>query len=385
MRNAVAHLAKRVRFHFAKNRHFQRCRLARTLEMSHSRRYVQWPPSSRCAHHRRTITTLAPTRSTRSSTSTFQSLISQFLSTMSTRFFPRRRAFSIFAVCCALSAAHLAAVSAQTQTPPIPSQSSTASPAITIQNSQTSGDPTAIATPATPTVTSPDAQPTAAPSVSPTVTATASPDTTASPDATPKPATPKTAATPKTLPTTGVALSVLAREAKLPLPLPNARIVIVKAQRRLELWNGGQLVKTYQVALGANPVGAKSREHDGRTPEGHFRICTRNSTNSAFHIFLGLSYPDVPDAARGVNSGVLSWREYTLINRRLASRGAPLWDTRLGGWVGIHGGTGSPFAQKQAAKRGRNDWTAGCIALTDREIEELYSATKMGTPVWIQP
>ena len=161
--------------------------------------------------------------------------------------------------------------------------------------------------------------------------------------------------------------------------------MVWKAQRRLELWSGKRLVKTYRVALGVNPVGAKSRQHDGRTPEGHFRICTRNAASSAFHIFLGLSYPGVPDAARGIDSGAISWREYALIQHQLASRGAPSWDTRLGGWVGIHGGTGSPFAQKQAVKRGRMDWTAGCIALTDREIEELYSATKMGTPVWIRP
>lgn len=297
---------------------------------------------------------------------------------MSTRFFPRRRAFSISAASCVLFAAHLKAVSAQTQNPPIPSQNSTASAAITMQNTPASAEPAAVDTPSIPPAKAPDAHTAAEPPASLTPNAKAMTNA--------APITHNTTfATPESRPATDIALSLLAHQLKLPLPLPAARIVIVKAQRRLELWNGGQLIKTYQVALGANPVGAKSREHDGRTPEGHFRICTRNATNSAFHIFLGLSYPGVPDAARGVNSGVLSWREYTLINRRLASRGAPLWDTRLGGWVGIHGGTGSPFAQKQAQKRGRLDWTAGCIALTDREIEELYSATKMGTPVWIQP
>jgi len=177
----------------------------------------------------------------------------------------------------------------------------------------------------------------------------------------------------------------IAARLKLPLPLPKGRIVVLKSRRRLELWNDRQLVKTYGVALGGNPVGAKTQQHDSRTPEGHFTICTRNAATSAFHIFLGLSYPGLPDAARGANRGTITWREYALIQRQLASRGAPPWETRLGGWVGIHGGTGSAFAQKQAQKRGRSDWTAGCVALTDSEIEELYSATKIGTPVWIQP
>ncbi len=192
-------------------------------------------------------------------------------------------------------------------------------------------------------------------------------------------------ASPKSAIQSGISLSVLARRLKLPLPLPDARVVVLKRQRRLELWSGARLVKRYRVALGANPVGAKMRQHDSRTPEGHFRICTRNAVNSAFHIFLGLSYPGVPDAARGVNSGAISWREYALIQRKLASRAAPLWETRLGGWVGIHGGTDSHFARQQAQKRGRSDWTAGCVALTDVEIEEIYAATQMGTLVWIKP
>ncbi|HVF85481.1 MAG TPA: L,D-transpeptidase [Abditibacteriaceae bacterium] len=177
----------------------------------------------------------------------------------------------------------------------------------------------------------------------------------------------------------------IATRLNLPLPLPKARIVVLKSRRRLELWNEGQLVKTYQVALGGNPLGAKTRQHDNRTPEGNFTICTRNATTSAFHIFLGLSYPGLPDAARGVNRGTITWREYALIQRQLASRNAPPWETRMGGWVGIHGGTGGQFAQKQSLKRGRSDWTAGCVALTDSEIEELYAATKIGTPVWIRP
>ena len=180
-------------------------------------------------------------------------------------------------------------------------------------------------------------------------------------------------------------LRAIVKRLSLPLPLPDGRILILKSQRRLELYNGHSLIKSYTVALGANPDGPKERQGDGRTPEGHFYICERNASNSAFHIFLGLSYPAAPDAAQAVNQHLISWPEYKAITRQLASRGTPPWETRLGGWVGIHGGTGDAFATKRAFQRGRPDWTAGCIGLRDSEIEEISAATKVGSPVTIIP
>jgi len=180
-------------------------------------------------------------------------------------------------------------------------------------------------------------------------------------------------------------LQSIARRRKLALPLKDARVEILKSQRRLNLYSGSTLVKSYRVSLGKNPVGHKTKQGDSRTPEGRYFICTRNSTTSDFHVFLGLSYPAVSDAKRAINQKQISWREYQIINQRLASRSAPLWETRLGGWIGIHGGTDAGFAQKKMRERGTRDWTAGCIALTDAQIEEIHAATKMGTPVDIRP
>lgn len=177
----------------------------------------------------------------------------------------------------------------------------------------------------------------------------------------------------------------VAREKGLTLPLPQARVVIDKSERRLDVMSGSALVKSYFVALGKNPVGAKKSQGDYRTPEGRYYICTRNTQTSDFHIFLGLSYPALPDAKRAVGNKQITPREYQIINQSLASRGRPPWETRLGGWVGIHGGSEGTFAQKQMQKRGSRDWTAGCIGLTNREIEEIYAATKLGTPVEIRP
>jgi hypothetical protein len=195
---------------------------------------------------------------------------------------------------------------------------------------------------------------------------------TSAPPSTPKPRAPES-------------LRAAARRLKLPLPLPQGRVEVDKSARTLELWSGKTLVKRYRVALGPSPVGHKQKQGDGRTPEGRFFICTRNSRTSAFHIFLGLSYPGLPDASRGVAVGKISPREFAAIRSRLASRQAPLWRTRLGGWVGIHGGTNASFAAKIRQKRGHADWTQGCVALSDREIEEIHAATILGTPVDIRP
>ncbi len=177
----------------------------------------------------------------------------------------------------------------------------------------------------------------------------------------------------------------MARRLNLALPLPKSRIEIYKSLRRLDVYSGQVLLKSYNVALGSQPVGAKQRQGDGRTPEGSFRICRRDNVTSDFHIFLGLSYPDVPDAERGVRNNQITPREAQIIRSRLAARAAPLWRTNLGGWVGIHGGSDADFAQKTSKKRNSPDWTAGCIALTDSEIEEMYAMTAMGTPVNVHP
>ena len=182
-----------------------------------------------------------------------------------------------------------------------------------------------------------------------------------------------------------MALRDMARALKLPLPLPQARVVICKSKRTLELWSDTKLVKRYRVALGAHPLGPKARQGDNRTPEGRFSICTRNNRTSAFHIFLGLSYPNLPDIERGLRDRQISPREYQLMRGSLSARGAPLWQTNLGGWVGIHGGDDGAFAARRRAHRGGADWTAGCIALSNAAIEEVFAATRNGTPVEIRP
>lgn len=136
------------------------------------------------------------------------------------------------------------------------------------------------------------------------------------------------------------------------------RIVIEKALHRLSLFAGGQLLRSYQVALGQGGLAPKSRQGDKRTPEGHYRIDSRNA-NSAYHLSLHISYPEARDLAAAAARGDKAGGEVMIHGLRNGL-----------GWIGdLH----------------RNsDWTAGCIAVTDREIEEIWRLVPDGTPVEIR-
>ncbi len=135
------------------------------------------------------------------------------------------------------------------------------------------------------------------------------------------------------------------------------RIVIEKAARRMYLLQDGETVRTYRIALGFSPEGDKLRQGDGRTPEGEFTIDRRN-TESAFHLSLGLDYPQREDLIRARAGGY-----------------SP------GGDIFIHG---QPNALPDGLKI-KGDWTAGCIALTNAEIREIWAVTPIGTKVEILP
>lgn len=152
----------------------------------------------------------------------------------------------------------------------------------------------------------------------------------------------------------------------------DVRIVIRKSERRLWLLAGGREVYCARVALGASPRGPKEREGDRRTPEGEYYLCTRND-KSRYHLFMGLSYPNLGDAEAGLADGRITRAQYDEIARRVRARQQPPWNTPLGGEVGIHG-----------AGSGR-DWTLGCIALENEGVDLLWKHCPLGTPVRIEP
>lgn len=152
-----------------------------------------------------------------------------------------------------------------------------------------------------------------------------------------------------------------------PVPMPTApppplvgevdRIVIEKAARRMQLFQDGKAVRTYRIALGFTPEGDKARQGDGKTPEGAFTVDRRNP-ESAFHLSVGLDYPRPEDRERAAKGGY-----------------SP------GGDIFIHG---QPNALPEGLRL-KGDWTAGCIALTNAEIREVWAVTPIGTKVEILP
>ncbi len=154
--------------------------------------------------------------------------------------------------------------------------------------------------------------------------------------------------------------------------LDGPRVVVVKSKLKLYLFDGADLVRTYPIRLGPFPSGPKSRAGDGRTPEGRFRICTKNN-KSPNRRFLGISYPDSEAADRGLRDGLITPGEAAAIRRADATGRCPSWKTALGGGIGLHG------AADRAAR------TSGCIALRDEHIVELFDVLRIGDEIEILP
>jgi hypothetical protein len=150
------------------------------------------------------------------------------------------------------------------------------------------------------------------------------------------------------------------------------RIVIVKHDRLLHLFDGRQWVRSYRVALGQPSNVDRCHPATDCTPEGTFYICSRNVA-SRFRRFLGISYPDEPAVQRGLSEGLISQGQAEAIREALRQGRQPDWTTPLGGGFGLHGGGND------------RDWTAGCVALADQAIEELDSIVRLGDPVEILP
>lgn len=147
-------------------------------------------------------------------------------------------------------------------------------------------------------------------------------------------------------------------------------IRVFKKQRLMKLYVDGQLVNDFKVGLGFSPTGDKSKEGDGKTPVGQYYICTRND-KSRFTLFLGISYPNIEDAKKGLESGLINEDTFNRIKSANERKVQPPWKTPLGGEVGIHGSGNS------------SDWTWGCVALSDEDIKTIWKHAKLKTPIEI--
>lgn len=144
-------------------------------------------------------------------------------------------------------------------------------------------------------------------------------------------------------------------------PLRADRVVVDKSARRLRLMHEGAVVREYRIALGDAPVGHKVREGDERTPEGDYVLDWRNA-RSTFYKSIHVSYPNAQDRRRARDLGY-----------------SP------GGMIMIHGKPNYISSPKVLAEYDQRDWTNGCIAVTNAEMDEIWNAVQDGTPIRILP
>ncbi len=148
-------------------------------------------------------------------------------------------------------------------------------------------------------------------------------------------------------------------EAALPEGIKADCVVVIKHKRTLTLMSGQKALKSYEIALGSEPVGPKHRQGDHRTPEGDYVLDRRNE-RSRFYRSLHVSYPTPEQRADAAQKG-----------------------TDPGGDIMIHG-LPNGFGWLGSLHR-RMDWTDGCIAVTDGEMDEIWRAVDDGTPLFIEP
>ena len=131
-------------------------------------------------------------------------------------------------------------------------------------------------------------------------------------------------------------------------------VQVDKSKRRMYLFHDDTVLKTYPISLGFGPLGPKQFENDGKTPEGLYFVNRRNP-ESRYHLSIGVSYPNEADVAFAESQG-----------------------QKPGGDIFIHGHT-----DYRGGNRG--DWTWGCIAVKDRQMEDIYAMVRDGTPIRINP
>ena len=144
-------------------------------------------------------------------------------------------------------------------------------------------------------------------------------------------------------------------------PTLATKVRVDKSERKLYVYAGEQLLATYRVALGINPAGHKQREGDRRTPEGRYLLDYKNP-HSAYFRSSHISYPNAADRAAARRLGV-----------------AP------GGAIMIHGQPNDPEVRRRVRLYPSADWTDGCIALSDRDMDALWKSVRVPIPIEITP
>jgi lipoprotein-anchoring transpeptidase ErfK/SrfK len=156
-------------------------------------------------------------------------------------------------------------------------------------------------------------------------------------------------------------------------------IFVDKSEQFLTIMLDGQPIKTYHAEFGDSGMGDKKISGDHKTPEGTFYVCEKSVLSPADE-YLGsrwmrLSYPNIEDGRRGLKTGLINETTYNEIVSAINQKKTPPQRTALGGGIGIHGGSKPDFG---------DNWTWGCVGLSNKDAEEIYDYVSIGTPVIIQ-
>jgi len=158
-------------------------------------------------------------------------------------------------------------------------------------------------------------------------------------------------------------------------------VLVEKSANKMTVFYQGNPLKSFVCVSGVNPQGDKQKQGDNRTPEGQFFITEKERLNDHPYLgrkWLGLSYPTPVHAQKGLENNLISLDQYNDVIQATAQKTLPPQNTALGGWIGIHGG------REDLTKQGLN-WTEGCLALQDADLEVLYNMVQYGTPIVIVP
>lgn len=147
-------------------------------------------------------------------------------------------------------------------------------------------------------------------------------------------------------------------------------VIFDRSDHMLEVWSNGQKIYTCLGTSSKND-GDKVQQGDSRTPLGEFYICQKN-TQSQYYKSLGLSYPDIPHAQAGLENGIIGQEDYNRIVSAIEQGITPPWDTALGGEIMIHG------------ERNMQDWSQGCITISNEDIDAIWPLVEVGTAVIVQ-
>jgi murein L,D-transpeptidase YafK len=162
---------------------------------------------------------------------------------------------------------------------------------------------------------------------------------------------------------------------------PRFELEIFKSRNELVIKDGTDVVRRYYAAFGSGGKGAKRRRGDDMTPVGAYRIVDFKA-DSRFQFFMLLNYPNLVDGWHGYRERTINAAQFKAIASAWRNGATPPQDTPLGGYIGIHG-IGEITPKKLDIHRSLN-WTQGCIALSNEEIDELRQYVTVGTRVFIR-